>query len=427
MNEVNFRPLFDSNAVKIESLIKGQDMVGFSVGEINDIEQFQALKFQWNELLQQCSDNNVFLTWEWLFHWWRYYGRNKKLRIIVIKKGSKIVGIAPFMENKYRQGPVSVNVMENLCSEECDYSGIILAEEKQAALTLLMDYLAVIIKNENLVLRMYHIPENSTFLTLLREQYPSLSKSLYLDEQPSSYCSYILLPATWDEYFQTLGRNSRRNLTRNLKHIQKEHVVEFKKYTNISDLMDKLQVLFDLHQKKWATKNISSKFASQEAREFYIDVSKAFHNNNWLNFSYLRVDEKPVSLLWSFSYNDVFYAMTIATDPDYLDYSIGNVLLMKSVENSIQIGLKKFDFLKGDEGYKGHWTNDKTNNVKITITPNSIAGRYRVILLGTIIKIRNARGRSFKNNINLILNKLRPQEQVKDDKNSVGQTVNKND
>jgi CelD/BcsL family acetyltransferase involved in cellulose biosynthesis len=393
--------------MKIKELIKGQDMAGFSVEEINDVEQFQALNVEWNELLQKSSDNNIFLTWEWLFNWWQCYGRNNKLRIIIIKKGSKIIGIAPFMENKYREGPVSVNVMENLCSEECDYSGIILAEEKQEAFTLLMDYLAGIIKTEKLIVRMYHIPENSTFLTLLREQYPSLSKSLYLDEQPSSFCSYILLPDTWEEYFQTLGRNSRRNITRNLKHIQKEHVVEFKQYTDVSDLMDKLQVLFDLHQKKWAAKNISSKFISQEAREFYINVSKAFHKNNWLNFSYLRVDEKPVSLLWSFSYNDVFYAMTIATDPDYLDYSIGNVHLMKSVENSIQNGLRKFDFLKGDEGYKGHWTDDKTDNMRITFTNDSIRGKWRVKLLQALIKYGYARKRSLRENFNLLLMKIK--------------------
>jgi CelD/BcsL family acetyltransferase involved in cellulose biosynthesis len=405
MSEVYFRPSFDSNAMKIEEFIKGQDMVGFAVEEINDVEQFHALRAEWNDLLQKSSDNNIFLTWEWLFNWWQCYGRNNKLRIIIIKKGSKIIGIAPFMENKYRQGPVSVNVMENLCSEECDYSGIILAEEKQEALTLLMDYLSGIIKTENLIVRMYHVPENSAFLTLLREQYQSLSKSLYLDEQPSSFCPYILLPATWGDYLHTLSKNSRKNIVRKLQHLQKDHVVEFKKVVDQKDLLEKLQILFDTHQKRWEKENIVSKFVKPETKDFYISVSKTFQENKWLDFSYLSVDGKPLSLYWAFIYNNILWWMTCAVDLEYSEYSTGNVHMAKAIENSIQNGLKKFDFLKGDEGHKGHWTNDKTINVKITFTNNSIRGKWRVKLLQTLIKYGYLRKRSLRENVNLLLMK----------------------
>jgi CelD/BcsL family acetyltransferase involved in cellulose biosynthesis len=392
--------------------ITGKDMGTLSIEEINDVEKFRSLREPWNALLQKSIDNNVFLTWEWLFNWWQHYGRDKKLRIIVVKAGDQIIAIAPFMENKYRLGFIGVNVLENLCSEECDYSGIILAENKHEAIVFLMDYLAGMIKNEKLIVRWYHIPENSGFSTLLREQLSSFSQVLYLDEKPSSFCSYILLPATWEEYLHTLSRNSRRNITRKLQYLLKDHVLELRKITDDNDLLEKLKILFELHQKKWGRE---SKFNKPEARAFYTSVSQALRQNGWLNFSYINVDGKTLSLLWAFNYNGTFWGMTNAVDVDYAEYSAGSIHLSKAIEDSIKDGLKKFDFLKGDEGYKFHWTDKKTDNVKITITQNSMTGRFRARLLQSLIKIGYARKRSFQENINLIFKKMKPQETSNDE------------
>ncbi len=390
-------------------------MGDLSIEEVNDVEDFRTLRESWNALLQESSDNNIFLTWEWLFNWWRHYGSDKKLRILLIKESDKIIGIAPFMEKRYREGFITVGVIENLCSENCDYSGIILTDKKHESVALLMDYLAKIIKDGNLIARMYHIPENSTFLTILREQYPSLSKSLFLHEKVITSCPYINLPATWEEYLHTLSKKRRGNLRRAMQSLQKDHEVEFKRYTAGDDLQNQLQVLFKLHQKRWQGKNIISKFTTPEAREFYMDVSQAFNKNNWLSFSSLNVDGKTVSMLWGFKYRNTWCDMTPAFDPDYSRYSVGNLHILKIIEESIQDGLGKLDFLKGEAAYKAHWTSCKTDNIRITIAKRGFVGRYRAKLFQALIKYDNARARNFRENIDLLLKKIRPQRKSTDD------------
>jgi CelD/BcsL family acetyltransferase involved in cellulose biosynthesis len=392
--------------MKTGDIVSEKGMGTLLIEEINAIEKFRSLKEPWNALLQKNDDNNVFLTWEWLFTWWQYYCGDKKLRIIIIKKGDRIIGIVPLMEQKYRQGFISVNVLENLCSEECDYSGIILTENKHEALDLLLDYLARVTKDEKLIVRMYHIPVNGAFHTLLREQHTKVSKVLYLDEKPSSYCSYIMLPATLDEYFVTLSQKSRRNLRRAIKTLEKDYKIENKKCADGHDLQDKLNVLFELHRKRWGAE---SKFNKPEAREFYTNISQAFHQNGWLDFSCLNVAEKPVSLLWGFIYDNVFFGMTNAVDTDYSDYSVGNVHWVKSIEDAIRRGVRKYDFLKGDEAYKFHWTDKKTDNVRITIAQNSLRSKFKVKLLQLLMKYSYAKKRSFRENINLLLKKIKPQ------------------
>ena len=366
-------------------------MTVLAIEEINNIEKFHSLRETWNMLLRQSSDNNIFLTWEWLFTWWQHYGKDKKLRILIIKESDKIIGIAPLMQSKYRVGFISVDMIENLCSERCDYSGIILTERKQESVAILLDYLEKIIKDSNIIVRMLNVPENSSFLTVLREQYPAFSRSMYLDEQLVDSCPYIDLPASWEEYFHTLSKHMRENLRRRMRSMQKDHVIEFKKYENGDDLREQLQVLFELHQKRWRLKNMKSKFAEPEAREFYFDVSQAFHKNKWLDLSFQNVDGKPVSAHWGFIYNNIFHYMTPAFDPDYSYYSVGNLHIMKLLEDSIKNRLRKFDFLTGAEIYKSYWTQCTKDNIQITMAKMGFWGSCLVKLFQIIIKVGNIR------------------------------------
>ena len=386
--------------------MSGKDTGNLSIEEINDVETFRTLKESWNTLLQDCSDNNIFLTWEWLFYWWQHYGNDKKLRILLIKESGKIIGIAPFMENKYREGFISINVLENICSENCDYSGIILTGKKHESIALLLDHLVRITRESNFIVRIYHIPENSTFLTILREQYPSYSDALFLNEKIITYCPYIELPATFEEYYNALNKKKRYNIRRAMRSLEQDHVVEFKNFSESDDLRSQLQVLFDFHQKRWQEKNVISKFTKSEARNFYMDVSRAFIKNNWLYYSILNVDGKTVSAEWGFDYNKVSYYMSGAFDLHYSGYSLGTLHLMKLLENAIQNGQRKFDFLKGDQAYKSHWASNKTANIRITIVRSGLVGRYRAILFQILKKYNNIKGRSFRENISLVYKKL---------------------
>jgi CelD/BcsL family acetyltransferase involved in cellulose biosynthesis len=380
-------------------------MSDLTIEQVTDVERFRSLRESWNALLQKSHDNNPFLTWEWLFTWWQHYGGDKKLRIFVIKKSGEIIGIAPFMQSKYRKGVISVDVMENLCSERCDYSGIILADRGPEPVAILLDCLGKITRDENVIVRISQIPENSAFITMLREQYPSFSKSLFFNERVVSSCPYIDLPATWEECYHMLTKPRRKKLRKAMQSLE-NHEVEFKKCPCGENLREQLQVLFELHEKRWQARNIGSKFDESETQEFYVDVSEVFHQNNWLVLSFLNIDGQPASVRWGFNYNDTYYSMTAAFDPCYSDYSVGNVHLMKLIEDAIQSGLRKFDFLKGIETHKAYWTSDITDNIQITIAKRGFGGRYQVKLLQSLIKLENITARSLGENYRLLLKKL---------------------
>ncbi len=356
------------------------------VEEINDIERFRTLRDTWNTLLKGNPDNHIFLTWEWLFSWWQYHNTDKKLRIILVKDNGKVIAIAPMMQSRERKGIFRFDILENICGKNCDSSGIILTERKEECVTSLLEHLGKLVQDSGIIVRLWHIPELSGFLGVLRRQYPSFSRSLYLTERPASSCPYIDLAATGEEYSRTLRGSSHKTLRKQLRRLEKDHVVAFRVYTGDTDLRLEMEPLFRLHKKRWYQKGVTSKFTRMAEQDFYIDVSRYFWKNGWLNLSFIDVDGKTVSVVWGFDYADTFLEMTSSFDTDYSAYSIGAIHWMRRLEDCIRNGRTKFDFSKGDEPYKFRWADHTVNNVLITITGSGIVGRAKVTLLNALPK-----------------------------------------
>ena len=382
-------------------------MVKLTVEEIRDVESFQELREEWDNLLEKSGDNNVFLTWEWLFLWWRYHRSDKQLRILLIKDQDNIVGIAPFMEWRYQKGFFHINIMENICAEECDYSGVILTDHIEESLSTLLDYLQGIIRDGKTLVRIWHVPGQSDFLTTLNEIYQSYINKLSLHSRISGICPYIDLPATWDEFFQTLGGNTRKTYRRQINRLERDYTVEFNKYCGENDLNDKLENLFNFHKKRWEQREINSKFMEMESRGFYFDVSKAFYEKGWLDLSFINIDDKTVSIEWGFNYNGGYWNMTRSFDPDFSRYGVGSIHAMYLIQDAINKNQNKFDLLKGTESYKNHYTKNQTLNYVITINSKSFTGICRVIILDLFAKFARFNNRSFRENITLLAKKIR--------------------
>ena len=355
------------------------------VGVVTDSEEFSSLRETWDALLAKSSDNNAYLTWEWLLTWWKHYGEGKRLNILLIEEGDKIIGIVPLMRVKYGKFPVRLDVMENISSLDPDYSGVILTERKEDCVTALLSYLEKRINSDGITVRLSRIAGDSEFLTLMRKQCPSLSKSLVLYERALTPSPYIPLPATWDEYLDLLSSKTRNTLRRKLKLLRKEHNIEFKKCSPADDIPGSVHIFYELHQRGWRSRGLSGALTDAKMREFNIDISKVFSEKGWLNLSFLVVDEKPASAVYGFEYNGKFYYGLTGFDPDYSRHSVGHLHIMFLMEEAIKNSLKEFDFMIGAEEYKYRWHALERANYQVIILRRSFLSQLRLRQLDAIL------------------------------------------
>ncbi|HEX6179509.1 MAG TPA: hypothetical protein VF057_14190, partial [Thermoanaerobaculia bacterium] len=75
-----------------------------AIGVITETRNFEALRGEWSELLDASSAHSIFLTWEWLFAWWKHLGGERQLSIITVRsrRDGQLLGVAPF--SKTRRG-----------------------------------------------------------------------------------------------------------------------------------------------------------------------------------------------------------------------------------------------------------------------------------------------------------------------------------
>ncbi len=363
---------------------------------ITEPGEFEAQSGVWNNLLQSNgSENSIYLTHEWVSTWWKHFGEGKKLNILLIEREKQIVGIIPLIRNEYRVGLFKLHALESMGAFNSNFVGLIPPENGEEVVTALLSYLVDELNRGNSIMMLKEVPEDSRFLGLLRRHASVFSKNVVVQEKVTTLAPYILLPATWDEYFHSLSRKRQWALRRGLRDSQKPHGFEFQICAE-HQLNDKLGEFFDLHQSRWRSENIKGIFSDPKMKGFYTDLATQFLKRNWLNFSYLTAGGEMTSAVYGYIYNGKMYPSTSARDLRYAEYGVGHLHYMFLIKYAIEKGLREFDFLKGDEPYKFYWAKAARKYIRVAIIKRGICVNLRLRFLLEFLRSQWLRQHSLK-------------------------------
>ena len=331
------------------------------VEEIEDFSEFESLRELWNKILQKSLDNDIFSTWEWLWYWWKHFGKGRKLRILIVKDKNQIIAIAPFMLSYYNfLNFGKLAKIEFMSSPHGDYNNFILLKKENKCVRLLLNALMDFSDWNMLDLR--DIREGSATAEAL--YFASVSnKNSRLKLIDGTYCPSIFLPKSIDIFVKGLSRNMRRNLRKRMKRLRNEYKVEFKTQRDFSSLEEAMKAFFRLHQKRWKSKGKRGAFVSEEFRNFHLDIAKVFDEKGWLDLRFLTADDKPIAAAYTFDYNLRKYGYLTGFDPEFEKYGVGNLLKFHLVEECIKRGFVEYDLTRGFELYKAKWATVFRKNI----------------------------------------------------------------
>jgi CelD/BcsL family acetyltransferase involved in cellulose biosynthesis len=215
-----------------------------------------------------------------------------------------------------------------------------------------------------------NIPETSESVAAFRYMF---GKTRRENERVSNTCFYIPLHISWDALSKELSGNMRRNLRRRMKRLGEKYKVALTRQDDIDSLQQGVETFVHLHQKEWISKGFQGSFGKDPGfRDFILDLSKHFADRKWLNLSFLTTDDKPISAALCFEYNNILYYYHPGYDPTFSKFGVGNLLIMHLIQESIQRGMVKFDFLAGAEPYKSEWTRLSRDNLEVRFVRNHL-------------------------------------------------------
>ena len=322
---------------------------------------FEELRPDWNALLSTAMSNNVFLTWEWQSTWWRTYGRQGALRLLLAyDDANRLSGIAPLYRSSTYVGPRRFRTLEfvggrHVASEYLDFIA-----RSEVHGQVVGAFLGDLQRQRDWDLLVgHHTAAWSPTIAMLHD--PSLGLSWMITDRIDN--PYVPVPADWESYLAQLSKKTRGNIN------YYRNGAEKKLRATVCDVRDNiaeaLPELVELHQKRMRQLGYPGSFASARFIRFHDRVARLFGEQGWGRLFALRVGDRLIAANYGFAYNGTFFDYSMGFDPAYKKHSIGFVLFTHMLERCIRDRLE-VDFLDPGE-FKELWNPERRQKVSYVV------------------------------------------------------------
>lgn len=343
---------------------------------VTESEDFVRLRDEWNLLLSRSQSNTLFLTWEWLSNWWKIFGQNRALWILLVRRNARLVGIAPFCLD-------AVRFLKFLPAREVEFLGcdsvgsdyldfIVEAGYEGAVMEAICDFLHSRRATWDLI-RLTSLPSSSKNLSHLKHH--GRARGFCLHVRDHTLSPYISLPETWDAFLASLSKNMRYNVKRRRRQLSRDYNAEFYVLRDKAELPQAVDDFSRLNRMRMITKQHDAAFLSENFSDFHRTIMPILFDKGFLTLCFIKINHVPISGLYVFSYNRTYLYYQAGFDPHWYRLSPGLVLFSYCIENAIAEGMKEFDFLQGEEEYKYKWTNDFRKNLELVIARDALVPR----------------------------------------------------
>ena len=196
----------------------------------------------------------------------------------------------------------------------------------------------------------------------------NLNQSGCTSEEHTALSTWRLsLPESWEEFQSTLSKNSRKKFRRQQRSLE-EAGAKFLRVHDDASLRRGVEVLKELHTKRWQSLGGEGCYASEGFEEFIELGSEAHLQQDTLVLVWLEVEGEPIAADIAFASGRGLYTYQGGISPDHLKWEPGRAILRSQLEWAMENGLEFIDFLRGDEPYKTRWQTEETSAVVIEVT-----------------------------------------------------------
>ncbi len=340
---------------------------------IDDAEAFARLRAEWDALLEASPADCVFLTWEWLFAWWKHLSAGKKLSLIAARRDGALIALAPLALAPGRPlGFFPALEFLGAGSAGSDYLDLIVRRgaEREA-----LDALAEHLMKKNIALDLRQLSRASSAGAALASRLDERDGWSAV-ETATEVCPFIdLTGRSWSSYLASLGSQHRYNFNRRLKNLHKLFDVRFEPAESEAERREALEILIALHHMRWRGRGGSDGLHTPALLAFHEEFTRLALARGWLRLFVLRLDGRPAAALYGLRYGRVFYFYQSGLDPDYAKHSVGLVAMGLAIRSAIEEGAAEYDLLHGSEAYKFQWAHATRELARLQIYSPRAAGR----------------------------------------------------
>jgi len=319
------------------------------------LESLERLRPEWDALLDEYPYSTIFSTYEWLVPWWRAYGGEDRLLVLAFRDASSaLVGLAPMALTTQKSFPFRLRVLRLMGDGSHDSDNLDLPVKPGFEDKFVESLLRFLESERNFwqAGELNTMPAQSPSGNALRRLF---ARERWVTIQKQSPASAIALPATWEEYLGQLSSEDQKNLLRYARRLDKRYTVQIYRCHAESQLDRCLEALFEHHQARWEAAGQSGSFGSPERRRFYNELSRSLLAQNRLDLWVLELDGTIAAAQFGFRFGRQFFQLQEGNDPAHAADRVGFLLRGHVMKQLVADGVRTYDFLGGELGYKTRW------------------------------------------------------------------------
>jgi len=302
------------------------------------IEPMHHLEHYWQDARTALKWDCLFMLPQWLGVWWSSFGKGLATHLCVVRHHNALLGIAPLAVSEHTAYLIGDSAL-------IDYADFIVAPTRhQEFFSTLCNYL----RHEGVSrFDTGRVRVDSTVVSCLQTYSAPLGCKVSC--RPVDVLFEMNLPDTWEGYLDLLSGKERHETLRKLRRLERaDHfnvrVIEDK--TVVSAAMDTFVTLFQSNRVE------KKQFMAGSIETFFRSLAVRMAEEGLLKLFFLELNGTSTSVAMCFDYGSTVYLYNNGYDQRFSNLSVGFMSKVFSIRESIRLGRKKYNFLRGSEPYK---------------------------------------------------------------------------
>lgn len=342
---------------------------------IRDLQEWQCLRSQWDELFYASPTRSAPLRFDWLQTWWRVYGPAyadpQDLRILTVRRSDKLIGALPLYRPRRGRTGLAVRRLRFLSTGEAeieeicpDYMDLLhLPGQEQTCLKALADVLFQGPEADWDQIELGDLSGRSPLLAW-RQAAPGFRAKVI----PRGACPIADISGGLEAYLSRLSANSRQQARRLLRSADRAGA-QLEVAWDESAVTRIFEDLIRLHQERWTAAGQPGCFAAPRFTDFHRTLARLWVPTGKALLARLVLQGTTQAVIYGFIVNQKFdfYQSGITTHEQPALKSPGIVAFLKLMAHLASRGITHFDFLRGPSGYKQRLATEECPMVQLRL------------------------------------------------------------
>lgn len=322
-----------------------------SVREINDPAELPAYRCVWESLLARTARANFFQTLDWLEVYWKHFGSDRKLRVLIVSAGEEPVGILPLVVARERTKLGGLRFLTYPLDFWGSHYGPI-GPDPEAILSAGLAHVRNTRRDwDVLELRWADSTDAESRLSEGCIQRAGLRACRTLLDQTA----VIDLQGSWEDYEKARGSKWRNNFRRWERRLEEQGALTYLRYRPRGEAHGETDPRWDLWdaceqiaRSSWqGSSEDGTTLSHPSVRPFLRDVHAAATRCGGLDLNLMLLGDRPLAFAYSYYYRGSVFGLRIGQDRTLARHGAGNVLYAKILRDSFERGDHTYDMGPG--------------------------------------------------------------------------------